>query len=92
MKDDHLFIGLIIVLGAAIGTLLAFFPQSRSFALPPYFWVVIAMGLIEVGLALRRGGTFQPTVTMQARIIGLTVAIALMLLIPYLAGVTGSIL
>jgi len=92
MTDDRMFIGIVTVLGVLFSFILAFMPQSRAFPLPPYFWVLIAMGAVEILLSLRRGRGFQPAVTMQARIIALALAIGAMLLIPYLAGVQTSIL
>jgi hypothetical protein len=87
MTIDRLFIAFMAVCGLATAAILVFFPQSREFAIAPYFWVLIAMAIFEgVAFACNRGapGTI---IAMESRVIGFMVAIALMLAIPYLAGV-----
>ena len=85
MTIDRLFIAFMTVCGLATAGILVFFPRSREFGIAPYFWVLIAMAIFEgVAFACNRGA--PGTITMESRMIGFVIAIALMLLIPYMAG------
>ena len=87
MTIDRLFIAFMTVCGLATAGILVFFPQSREFGIAPYFWVLIAMAIFEgVAFACNRGAP-GTVITMGSRMIGFVIAIALMLVIPYLAGV-----
>ena len=86
MTIDRLFIAFMTVCGLATAGILVFFPRSREFGIAPYFWVLIAMAIFEgVAFACNRGapGTI---ITMESRMIGFVIAIALMLLIAYMVG------
>jgi uncharacterized membrane protein HdeD (DUF308 family) len=86
MMIDRLFIAFMTVCGLATAGILVFFPQSREFRIAPYFWVLIAMAIFE-GIAFARNrGAPGAVIAMESRVIGFVVAIALMLVIPYLAG------
>ena len=86
MTIDRLFIAFMTVCGLATAGILVFFPQSREFGIAPYFWVLIAMAIFEgVAFACNRGAP-GTVITMESRMIGFVIAIALMLVIPYLAG------
>jgi hypothetical protein len=86
MTIDRLFLAFMILCGLVTAGVLVSFPQSRDFRVPPYFWILIAMALYE-GIAFFRGrGAAGTAITMESRVIGFVVAIALMLVIPYLAG------
>ena len=86
MTIDRLFIAFMTVCGLATAGVLVFFPQSREFGIAPYFWVLIAMAIFEgVAFACNRGAP-GTVITMESRMIGFVIAIALMLVIPYLAG------
>ena len=62
------------------------FPESREFRIPPYFWVLIPMAIFgRIDLARNRGAPGS-VIAMETRLIGFVIAIALMLVIPYLAG------
>ena len=86
MTIDRLFIAFMTVCGLATAGVLVFFPQSREFRIAPYFWVLIAMAIFE-GIAFARNrGAPGTVIAMESRLIGFVIAIALMLAIPYLAG------
>jgi hypothetical protein len=86
MTIDRLFIAFMTLCGLATAGILVFFPQSREFRVAPYFWVLIAMAIFE-GIAFARGqGAPGTVIAMESRVVGFVVAIALMLVIPYLAG------
>ena len=86
MTIDRLFIAFMTVCGLATAGILVFFPQSREFRVAPYFWVLIAMAIFEgIAFACNQGAP-GTVIAMKSRVIGFTVAITLMLVIPYLAG------
>jgi hypothetical protein len=87
MTIDRLFIAFMTVCGLVTAGVLVLVPQSREFRIAPYFWILIAMVLFE-GIAFARNrGAPGTVITMESRMIGFVVAIALMLVIPYVAGV-----
>jgi hypothetical protein len=87
MTIDRLFIAFMTVCGLVTAGVLVLVPQSREFRIAPYFWILIAMVLFE-GIAFARDrGAPGTVITMESRVIGFVVAIALMLVIPYVAGV-----
>ena len=86
MTIDRIFIAFMTVCGLATAGALILFPQSREFRVAPYFWVLIAMVVFEgIAFAFTRGA-LGTVITMESRLIGFVVAIALMLLVPYVAG------
>ena len=86
MTIDRIFIAFMILCGLVTAAVLVFFPQSREFRVAPYFWVIIAMATFE-GIAFARNrGAPGTVIAMESRVIGFVVAIGLMLVIPYLAG------
>jgi hypothetical protein len=88
VTTDRIFLVFALIVGLAVGGTLVLVPPSRTFVLPPYFWLLIAFALFEGGLVYaRRGGGSGPPITMQTRLIGFGIALALMLLIPMWAGV-----
>jgi hypothetical protein len=86
MSINHIFIGFMIVVGAAVGIALVIAPDLRNFRVSPYFWVLIAMAIFEL-LAFARGrGAPGTVVAMEARLLGFVLAIVLMIVIPIIAG------
>lgn len=80
------------VCGIIAGGILVLAPQSAKFVVPPYFWVLVAMLAFE-GLAhWRLGGNPGSLLSMEFRLIGLIVGVALMFAVPYLAGAPVSLL
>jgi hypothetical protein len=84
---NRIFIVFATVVGVAVGCVIVLVPQSRTVALAPYFWVLIAFALFEGIVYARRGTAAGPPITMPTRIIGFVIALGLMALIPMLAGV-----
>src|SRR5262249_21012585 len=87
MTLDRIFIIFAVIVGLAVGNTIAFVPQSRTIGLAPYFWILLAFSLFEGGTIYIRGGGMAPPITMPTRLIGFGVAIALMITIPWMAGV-----
>ena len=52
MTINHLFLAFMGVVGAAVGLILVFKPETRDYRVSPYFWVLLAMALFEL-LAFR---------------------------------------
>ena len=86
MTIDRIFIVFMTLCGLIVAGLVTFFPQSRSFGIPPYFWVLIPMAIFEGVAFARNRGAPGSVITMETRLIGFVIAIGLMLVIPYLAG------
>jgi len=86
MTIDRIFYGYMTLIGLLAGAILAAVPKAQSLPIAPYFWILIAVGLFELGsLLLRRGA---PMLTGMQRVIGFGVGIALMVAIAWAAGVT----
>ncbi len=87
MSTDRIFLIFAIIVGIAAGGVLVLVPQSRTIGLEPYFWVLIAFALFEGVAYLRRAGAAARPISMQTRIIGFVIALALTFLIPMAAGI-----
>jgi hypothetical protein len=87
MEIGRIFLVFASIVGLAVGGIIVLVPQSRDIGLAPYFWVLIAFALFEGIVLARRGSAAGPPVTMQTRIIGFAIALALMFLIPMAAGI-----
>jgi hypothetical protein len=88
MAVDRVFFGYIVLVGIAAGALLVVAPQVQDFAIKPYFWILIAVGLFD-GAVYLHGRTAPATMlTMNARLAGFVIGIVLMVVIPVLAGVS----
>jgi hypothetical protein len=90
MSTDRIFLVFAFIVGLAVGGVIVLVPQSRDVSLAPYFWVLIAFALFEGIAHFRRGGTASPAISMQTRIIGFAIALALMVFIPMAAGIQGK--
>jgi hypothetical protein len=84
---DRVFLIFAVIVGAATGGVIVLVPQSRDIGLAPYFWVLIAFALFEGAVYASRGAATGPPITMQTRVIGFIIALALMFLIPMAAGI-----
>jgi hypothetical protein len=87
VTTDRVFLIFAVIVGAATGGVIVLVPQSRDIGLAPYFWVLIAFALFEGAVYAGRGGATGPPITMQTRVIGFIIALALMFLIPMAAGI-----
>ena len=86
MTIDRIFFGYMVLVGIVTGAILAAAPAAGDFWIKPYFWVLVAVALFEAGTSLYRRTTPGALLTMQARVIGFVIGIALMVAIPTLAG------
>jgi hypothetical protein len=86
MTIDRIFIVFMTLCGLIFAGLVMFFPRSRDVGIAPYFWVLIPMAIFEAIAFARNRGAPGSVIAMETRLIGFVIAIALMLLIPYLAG------
>lgn len=92
MKLDHVFLAFMAVCGVVAGGILVAAPQSARFVIPPYFWLLIAMLAFEGFVYWRFGGNLGSSISMEFRLIGLLIGIAVMFAIPYVAGAPVSLL
>jgi hypothetical protein len=86
MTIDRIFLVFMTLCGLILAGLVLLFPQSRDVGIPPYFWVLIPMAIFEVAAFARSRGAPGSVIAMQTRLIGFVIALALLILIPYLAG------
>lgn len=86
MSLDRIFFGYMMLVGIATGAVLVAAPRVQDFAVKPYFWILIAVGLFDVAVYAVKGTAPARTLTMNARLIGFAIGIALMVAIPVLAG------
>jgi hypothetical protein len=87
MNTNVWFLIFALFAGLTVGNVILLVPQSRTIGLEPYYWVLIALAFFELIVFLRRGGAGGPPVTMLTRIAGFIIALALMFLIPFAAGI-----
>jgi len=87
MTMQRLFYAYMALAGIAAGAVLAAVPQAQDFFIKPYFWVLIAVGLFDVGAYLRGGNAPGAMLSMNARVIGFLIGGLLMVAIPTLTGV-----
>jgi hypothetical protein len=86
MTIDRIFIVFMALCGLILAGLVLLFPQSRDTGIPLFFWVLIPMAIFEAVTFARNRGAPGSVIAMETRLIGFLIAIALLLLIPYLAG------
>lgn len=92
MTIDRVFFGYMALVGVLTGAILVAAPQVGEFFIKPYFWVLIAVALFEGGTAFYRRNAPGAMLTVHARMIGFGIGIALMVVIPTLAGSPASLL
>lgn len=85
MDISRIFVVYAVAVGLAVGGAIVVWPQGRDLAIAPYFWVLIAFGAFEL-LAFARSNVGGPPITAQTRIVGFAISIALMIVIPVMAG------
>jgi hypothetical protein len=86
MALNKIFFVYMALAGAAAGAILVAAPNVQDFVIKPYFWVLIAVGLFDGGSYLFARNARAVVLTMNARLIGFGIGIALMVAIPFLAG------
>ena len=83
---DRVLIAYAILVGVAVGAILVVMPQAREFRVPPYFWVLAAIGAFDLAAFARGRGVPGTMAGMDARLLGFVIAIVLMVVIPILFG------
>ena len=83
---DRILIAYAILVGLAVGAILVVMPQAREFRVPPYFWVLAAIGAFDLAAFARGRGAPGTMAGMDARLLGFLIAIVLMVAIPMLFG------
>jgi len=86
MTVDRIFFVYMVLVGIAAGAILVAAPQVQNFAVKPYFWVLIAVGLFDGGLYLLVRRAPGQMLTMGARLAGFVFGIVMMVVIPAIAG------
>jgi membrane associated rhomboid family serine protease len=74
------------------GAILIAAPESRNLRITPYFWVLIAMVCFELATFARGRGAPGTMISMEARLLGLVLAVVLMVVLPVLAGSPGRLI
>ena len=82
---NHAFLAYMVAVGVAAGVVQIVWPETRSYRLPPYFWVLIATALFEGVNFLRARGTPGAVIGMDVRLAGFVLGIVLMITLPLLA-------
>ena len=82
----RIFFFYMVLVGIVIGAILVAAPQVQDFAIKPYFWVLIAVGLFDGGNYLLGRTAPGQMLTMGARLAGFVFGIVMMVVIPSLAG------
>jgi hypothetical protein len=86
MTIDRIFFAYMAVVGVATGAILVAVPRAQDFLIKPYFWVLIAVAVFDVGTYLHGKNAPGTMTTMQAKLLGFVIGIVLMVVIPTLAG------
>jgi uncharacterized membrane protein HdeD (DUF308 family) len=86
MTLDRIFFAYIAVIGIALGAALVAAPRLQDFVIKPYFWILIAVALFDVGAYLRGKNAPGTMLSMQARLLGFVIGIVLMVAVPTLGG------
>ena len=85
MTVDRISFAYMALVGIAGGAVLVAFPVVGDFWLKPYFWVLIAVGVFDVGAVLR-GQAPGSMLTMPARLFGFVIGVVALVVVPTLAG------
>jgi hypothetical protein len=86
MSLDRIFFAYMVLIGVSTGAILVAAPYVQDFVIKPYFWILIAVGLFDVAVYAVRGTAPAKALTMNMRLIGFGIGIALMVVIALLAG------
>jgi hypothetical protein len=86
MTLNRIFFGYMALVGVVTGAVLVIAPQIQEFVIKPYFWILIAVGLFDVAVYALGRTSAATMLTMNVRLIGFTIGIVLMVVIPMLAG------
>ena len=86
MTIDKIFFGYMALVGIAVGASLVAAPSVQDFVVKPYFWVLLAVVLFDVGAYLYGRVTPGKMLLMPTRLLGFVIGIVLMVTVPTLAG------
>ena len=86
LSIDRVLIGYMILVGIAAGAVLVAVPAALELRLPPYFWILAAIGVFDLTAYARGQGAPGTMAAMSARAFGFVVALVLMVVIPVLFG------
>lgn len=86
MTLDRLFFLYMALVGAGSGAVLVAAPQLQDVWIKPYFWVLIAVVLFDLGAYLLGRNAPGTMLTMNARLLGFVIGVVLMVTVPTLAG------
>ena len=86
MTVDRIFFVYMLLVGISAGAILVAAPQIQNFAVKPYFWVLIAVGLFDSRLYLLGRTAPGQMLTIGARMAGFVFGIVMMVVIPAIAG------
>jgi hypothetical protein len=86
MTLDRWFFGYMALAGVATGATLVAAPQWQEFWIKPYFWILIAVFVFDLGVYLLRHNTAGEILSMNARLLGFVIGVVLMVVVPTLAG------
>ncbi len=86
MTVRAVFLIYMVLVGLASGAAIVLAPQVMQFWVKPYFWVLIAVGVFDLAIAALSRRAPVSLLTVESRMIGFFVGIAMLLAIPYLAG------
>lgn len=82
MSLHQIFYFFMAVAGIVSGLILARFPEVATFVIKPYFWILAAVALFDIGCYFRK----VPMMSLNHRMLGFGIGLIWLFLIPYLAG------
>ena len=88
MTVDKLFFGYMAIIGIAVGAALVAMPSIQDMAVKPYFWVLLAVVVFDVGAYLLGKRAEGNRLLMPSRLLGFLIGVVLMVAIPAMAGTT----
>ena len=87
MSIDRILFFYMVAVGIIVGAVLVAVPAARNFSLPPYFWILIAVGVFDAAAYLHGRGAPGTMASMNARMLSFLVSLLLMAGVPLLFGV-----
>ena len=78
LRLDKIFYVYMAAVGLFTGLLLVYVATARDFVIPPFLWIVLAIGLFDVGNTFVPRGGPMPMLTNLTRGIGLAIGLAVM--------------
>ena len=85
---DKMFYVYMAAVGVVTSLLLVYVAAAREFVIPPFFWIVLAIALFDVGNSFVPRDDRVPMLTNLSRGIGLGIGLAVMWAVTAYAGTT----